>query len=1285
MEEEIYPAGPSSIPEKLTSPSPRYHLHAWLAVLGLLLFLAAYLSLAAWFCMTAYRLLAAGFSPEGDLAWGLGTGVPTALLALFMLKALFFVKRDEEGGRVEVTESDEPKLFAFLYRLADDAGAPRPHKVYITPEVNAAVFYHLTFFNLLFPSKKNLQVGLGLVNVLNLSEFKAVLAHEFGHFAQKSMAVGTWVYIAHQIAMHLIHQRDALDSFLDGLSRFDLRVAWIGWLLKLVVWSIRSLLDTVFLLVIAAQRALSREMELQADLVSVSLTGSDALVHALHKLHAADEAWERSLSFAASEARQGRAVSDIYAVQSHIIERLGVILDDPEFGQIPPLPEQERERHRIFTRAIASPPKMWSTHPENATREENAKRYYIPGTLDDRSAWTVFSNPAKSCVAMSGHIYREAELEAVPAEQTLEKLDGQFNRAYLSPRFRGTYLSRSVVRHAESPDELCNTSAITGNLPDTLRSLYPTELAENLELLRNRQEELEVLEGIRDGSLSLNGAAIRHRDNQLERHELPAAIEELKSEIHEIEEQIYRHDNLCRSAHRLAAREIGGNWEQNLESLLALLHYADHTEAELADVHGMLANVVAVITADGHVSSGELNRLMSAANEAYDALALVYQQAEQVDLGQLTATAMDIDDWAAALGKFELPAPSRDNINDWMQVIDGWLASTANSLAALKMATLEQLLETESLVAQHYLDGSTAGAAPRPPSVPGEYVTRVNGTERKLQTKLEFWDRFQTATGFFPALLRFGVAASIIGTVIVAGYFTGGASVSVYNGLGTPVRVEVDGKVARLGPFATTSLRIPQRDQIEVSAYAPSGARIEAFRADTSRQFGRYFYNVAGASPLMQWTEVYGVAEGSPPRELGAPRWASASADILFEEPPETVSVHSGSMGTVRTILSGLGEENPFHLADLVDDKRQLENMVTKHVEWDNPASPHVILWLELARELSGKGVSQSLDVRLSHYPNDVFALRVQQDIAEGSPEYAQVCARHRELAETRSNDSNLQYLAARCSDNEEESDRKILEGAERWPENPWFNMARGYIHAEQAEWHEATEAWQKVLLTNSSAFDQWLSLDLARVLRLEDTNHPELNNLAGNSAQLDFLLSLEHGQVPDQFKTYTELVRGNLKQARAASLGPGQDRNRVLRLIAASDGADEAAKTGALSLSAEQGIDHYTVWLAWSQAVLAGEDPTPFEEWAKNEYPQRHYDRALAFLRQLHQEGDASGTGDALKGLGPRERGLVLSAGIVLLRDRAPDEWRKQVRALLFATERPYFKLTGKGPVPAG
>ena len=78
----------------------------------------------------------------------------------------------------------------------------------------------------------------------------------------------------------------------------------MGWTLRLIVWSIRSLVDTVFQLVLLMQRALSTRRDgAQPDLVAVSLTGSDALIHALHKLDAADDAWNRAAGFVMNEAR----------------------------------------------------------------------------------------------------------------------------------------------------------------------------------------------------------------------------------------------------------------------------------------------------------------------------------------------------------------------------------------------------------------------------------------------------------------------------------------------------------------------------------------------------------------------------------------------------------------------------------------------------------------------------------------------------------------------------------------------------------------------------------------------------------------------------------------------------------------------------------------------------------------------------------------------------------------------------------------------------------------------
>ena len=378
--------------------------------------------------------------------WQFIAAVCAAFLAVFMLKALFFIQHRFVVEDIEITRQDQPRLFEFIDRLADEARAPRAHKVYLSARVNAAVFYDLSLLNLFIPSKKNLEIGLGLVNVVTLGELKAVLAHEFGHFAQRSMAVGRWVYISQQIAGHIVARRDALDKLLQQLSRFDLRVAWVGWILSIIVWSIRSMMDVLFRGVLLAQRALSRQMEFQADLVAVSLTGSDALIHALHKLSAADDAWDKTLEFANTEAGAKRGITDLFAVQTRVIERMREILNQPMYGQVPPLPATARDSHRVFKTELAQPPRMWGTHPPSWDREHNAKQRYVAAPVDERSAWEVFLNPQALREQMSAHVYRNATVDPTPMEKTF-RASGKAVR----PRIPESRVSRRVSAPVTGP------------------------------------------------------------------------------------------------------------------------------------------------------------------------------------------------------------------------------------------------------------------------------------------------------------------------------------------------------------------------------------------------------------------------------------------------------------------------------------------------------------------------------------------------------------------------------------------------------------------------------------------------------------------------------------------------------------------------------------------------------------------------------------------------------------------------------------------------------------------
>jgi Zn-dependent protease with chaperone function len=1047
--DDVYPRGPAAVPQSFTQATSSYRLHAWLAMAGLAAFVLLYFALAGWFAWTAWRLLAGAVNGGENALWGFVAGLSAAFLAVFMLKALFFVKHRYEIDDLEITPQEQPKLFAFLRRLADDAGAPRAHRVFLSPRVNAAVFYDLSILNLVFPTKKNLEIGLPLVNVLTLGELKAVLAHEFGHFAQRSMAVGRWVYIGQQIAAQIIGRRDALDKFLRGLSSTDVRVAWVGWILSLTVWSIRALTETVFRIVLLAQRALSREMEFQADLVSVSLTGSDALIHALHKLAAAEESWDRAVGFASAEAGAGRGVKDLFALQTLVTERVRGILGDPHYGKPAPVPQERPGAHRLFATAIAQAPRMWATHPSNNEREENAKRHYISAPLDERSAWELFDDDAALRERMSAHVFRNAKTEPSSLEESQKRLAADYDRAYLDRRYRGAYLGRAITLHAATLAELYEAKAEAGRAAG-LESLYPEALGADLKRLREIQDERAALQALRDGFLQAPGGIIRHRGRELRRRDLPKAIAKVDQEVKEVEEGVRAHDRRCRSAHLDAAQSLGAGWPEYVAGLLAALHYAEHAEADVRDAHGAFANVFSIVTADNRVSAKELTRLLSAGGDVHAALGRVFAQAAAIELDRTLLKRLSVEKWSAALEEFKLDCPTEHNINAWVGVIDGWVGSALASLSKLRFAALEQLLLAERQVAKFVHERLQPTAAPEPSRLPPDYALLVPGKERARQKRLGLWDRFQTADGAWATAARLAVAGGIVAAVVGVGGLIDDTKLDIYNGLDRAVQVDVAGNSVTVGPFSSTRMALPGASNPTISTTFVDGRPIETFEAETTRSFAHFIYNVAGAAVLVEWTQTYGSAQPVPDRPLGAARWMMTTADHVFEQPPESINTQ-GSGGT-RRVLEAV-DSSPAGLVQLLDRDEERARLVTAHVRWDSPDAAVLEAWLALAAQQPN--FAELVRERLAADPRDVMTLRMEQELTTGA-EHDAVCRRQTAAAAANPDDGDLSYLAARCIADEAQQRRAFGAAFEAHPDNGWLAFAVGYDYAAQERWNDA-------------------------------------------------------------------------------------------------------------------------------------------------------------------------------------------------------------------------------------
>jgi len=114
------------------------------------------------------------------------------LVAGAMLWSLVPRREKLEPPGTPLDRDTHPLLFAELDDIADSLNEPLPGEVYRIGQGNAFVADRGGILG--FGSRRIIAVGLPLLPVLNISEFRGVVAHEFGHYDSGDMSIGPWVY-----------------------------------------------------------------------------------------------------------------------------------------------------------------------------------------------------------------------------------------------------------------------------------------------------------------------------------------------------------------------------------------------------------------------------------------------------------------------------------------------------------------------------------------------------------------------------------------------------------------------------------------------------------------------------------------------------------------------------------------------------------------------------------------------------------------------------------------------------------------------------------------------------------------------------------------------------------------------------------------------------------------------------------------------------------------------------------------------------------------------------------
>lgn len=234
------------------------------------------------------------------------------------------VVRPSPGRRV--SRAQQPELWGFVDEIARATRTRGPSVLRLVPEANAAVEEDARLLGLL-PGRRTLEVGLPLLLALTRGQLRAVLIHEFGHYAKGHARLGVLTFRV------IIALERMVMSTRNATSRRVLRAC-----------------ANVFL---SLTRALSRRQEFEADAAAARLAGRDQTVSALCEVAVVEAAWERFLDERLlAAARAGRAPKDMYAGFRDILadpayadEWAGIRAEPPHresspYDTHPPLPER---------------------------------------------------------------------------------------------------------------------------------------------------------------------------------------------------------------------------------------------------------------------------------------------------------------------------------------------------------------------------------------------------------------------------------------------------------------------------------------------------------------------------------------------------------------------------------------------------------------------------------------------------------------------------------------------------------------------------------------------------------------------------------------------------------------------------------------------------------------------------------------------------------------------------------------------------------------------------------
>lgn len=286
----------------------------------------------------------------------IGLFVVVVVTIFSILKSLAVMSRDEDPGMRADLEAN-PRLKSVLEEVAARIGTRPVDSVFLLPGTEFAVMERGGVLKRMRErADRCLLVGVGVLDGFRLSGFRAVLAHEYGHFINRDTSGGGFA----------LSVRRSMNRMAQGLAGSGAKMAFSP------AWWFLAAFGRLFARI---SHGASRLQEVMADRWAVSAYGAAAFTSGLRHVI------ERSVRF---NLHTQLTVLDMQAAGKPVANL---------YAYAPKHQASEEDVRRAVDEALSREPTVYDSHPSPMQRFEWASRIegtYTPADGDSDEAWQLF-------------------------------------------------------------------------------------------------------------------------------------------------------------------------------------------------------------------------------------------------------------------------------------------------------------------------------------------------------------------------------------------------------------------------------------------------------------------------------------------------------------------------------------------------------------------------------------------------------------------------------------------------------------------------------------------------------------------------------------------------------------------------------------------------------------------------------------------------------------------------------------------------------------------------------